>query len=73
MLIADPSSTCDICFENFSSSRECWCIPCGEHLAGYTHHSGSDASFPVFRQVTFFVVNVYAASLSSHAPFVVHH
>ncbi|KAF8511459.1 hypothetical protein JB92DRAFT_2934623 [Gautieria morchelliformis] len=29
MLIADPSSSCDVCFETFSSSRECWCIPCG--------------------------------------------
>ncbi|KAF8578116.1 hypothetical protein K439DRAFT_1291484, partial [Ramaria rubella] len=29
MLIADPSSACDVCFERFSSSRECWCIPCG--------------------------------------------
>jgi hypothetical protein len=32
MLIADPSSACDVCFETFSSSRECWCIPCGKHL-----------------------------------------
>ncbi|KAF8511440.1 hypothetical protein JB92DRAFT_2934442 [Gautieria morchelliformis] len=30
MLVADPSSACDVCLEAFSSSRECWCIvPCG--------------------------------------------
>jgi len=28
-LIIDPSSTCDICLENFTSSRECCCTPCG--------------------------------------------